>query len=45
MARVGLGGSEEDEDDVEDDVEEEEVDDLLVPDLESEEDPVLPPGC
>lgn len=40
LARVGLGGSEE-----EDDVEEEELDDLLGADLEDEEAPLLPPGC
>lgn len=45
LARVGLGGSEEEEDDVEDDMEEEELDDLLGPDLETEEAPALPPGC
>lgn len=45
MAKVGLGGSEEEEDDVEDDVEEEELDDLLGPDLVTEEAPALPPGC
>lgn len=44
LARVGLGGSEE-EADVEEDVEEEELDDLLGPDLETEEAPALPPGC
>lgn len=45
FAKVGLGGSEEEEDDVEDDVEEEELDDLLGPDLVTEEAPALPPGC
>lgn len=45
MAKVGLGGSEEEEDDVEEDTEEEEFDDLLEPDLETEEVPALPPGC
>lgn len=42
---VGLGGSEEEEEDVEEDVEEEELDGLLGPDLVSEEPPALPPGC
>lgn len=45
MAKVGLGGSEDEEGDVEDDVEEEELDDLLGADLETEEAPALPPGC
>lgn len=40
LAKVGLGGSEEEED-----VEEEELDDLLGPDLVPEEAPALPPGC
>lgn len=43
MAKVGLGGKEEEEDDVDEDIEEEEVDDLLEPDFE--EVPALPPGC
>lgn len=45
LAKVGLGGSEEEEEDVDEDMEEEELDDLLEPDLETEEVPVLPPGC
>lgn len=44
LASVGLGGREEEEE-VEDDEEEEDTDDLLRPDLETAEDPVLPPGC
>lgn len=45
MVKVGLGGSEEEEGDVEDVVEEEDVDDLLGADLGTEEAPALPPGC
>lgn len=45
MVSVGLGGSEEELDDADEDVEEEEFDDLLGPDLETVEDPALPPGC
>lgn len=43
LAKVGLGGKEEEDDEVDEDMEEEEVDDLLEPDLE--EVPALPPGC
>lgn len=45
LVKVGLGGSEEEEGDVEDVVEEEDVDDLLGADLGTEEAPALPPGC
>lgn len=43
MATVGLGGSEEDEDDVEEDIDEDESDNLLGPDLETEEATPPPP--
>lgn len=43
LAKVGLGGREEEDDDVDEDIEEEEADDLLEPDLEAV--PALPPGC
>lgn len=45
LASVGLGGSEEEEEEDDDDVDEEELDDLLGPDLETVEEPALPPGC
>lgn len=45
LARAGLGGSEDEEEEVEEDVEEVELEDLLGPVLVTEVAPALPPGC